>query len=211
MLRMKPFTPKPAQTTFACVGNGGSLSKDDAALLDRDDVTVIAINDAYKFTPWAAYLYAADFRWWAANYDEVILSKFTGKLLTIDPSAAATFSGLKLLDCEDLHAPMKGISDNKQVLRHGYSGGFQALQLARMLGAKRVLLLGYDYGATGQSHGAPTKFADSWSDHALMREAFSLEVATKLKHEGMEIINCTRATAIGVFKHARLEEALAAQ
>lgn len=208
----KPKKPEEAATlsTFVLLGNGGSLSIEDVAPLDRADVKVIAINDAWQFAPFAAMLYAADYRWWQANIDKVRASEFAGELATIDPSAAEEF-GLRLFNCVDLHAPVAGINDNPERIHHGYSGGFQALQIARMMGAQQVILLGYDYGATGQSHGAPTQFTDSWSDHALMARSFSPGVAEKLANEGIEVINCTRATTIGVFRFARIDEVLAAR
>lgn len=193
--------------TFAVVGNGASLTEADVKLLDRPDVAVIAVNDAWRWAPWAFAIYSADYRWWDAQISKIKDAAFAGRLFAIDEGACAKFD-LEHVKCEDLQRPLSGLSPDKQVIRHGYSGGFQAMQIARGLGAERILLLGFDYGATGQEHAVPATFQGSWSDFQLMLTSFD-KAAPQLKEEGTEVINCTRETNLTVFPRMTVKEALA--
>lgn len=193
--------------TYACVGNGASLTMDDLALLNREDVRVIVVNDVFQWAPWAYALYSADYRWWKARIDDVRKSAFRGRLLALDETAVADFK-LEYVHCEDLQKPLGGIAPDRNSIRHGYSGGFQALHIARNCGATRVLLLGYDYGATGQGRAAPAAFGYSISDFATMTRAFDV-AAPLYAAEGVDVVNCSRETALTCFRRAPIAEALA--
>lgn len=190
-------------TIFACIGNGGSLTSEDVDALRS--ANCIAINDAWKIVPHAVALYAADYSWWKANI-AAVRESFQGDLYTLDASAAEEFD-LKLCACEDLDGSKPGLSPDKNVFRHGYSGGFQAMQLARMLGARKIILLGYDYGATGQDHAVPST-VPNWSDYALMARSFSSEVYDQLEAEGIDLLNVSRQTALVYIPRVSIEEAL---
>lgn len=197
-----------AVTTMVCVGNGGSLTLDDLAIVRDSGAPTIVINDVYKWAPWASILYAPDYRWWNNNWPDLARANWQGRFMTIDPDAAIDFR-LELAHCEDLHVPMLGLNPNPDVLRHGYSGGFQAMEIARMLGARRIVLLGYDYGATGHSHAVPGFYHPTPSDYGTMITAFDA-AADQLKKEGTEVINCTRESALTCFVRGDLERVLAA-
>ena len=195
--------------TFICIGNGGSLNIEDVMLAqaaqDAGKAKIIVINDAFLWVPKAWALYGADYRWWRARAADVSRSFIENKF-TVDESAVAEFH-LKFVNCEDLHKPMPGLSQSMDSVRHGYSSGFQAMHLARNLGAKKIILLGYDYGATGQSHAAPAAFAYATSDFMTMVQAFNL-VAPALHNEGVYVVNATRESALGCFDKKSLREAL---
>lgn len=191
-------------TTFAVVGNGGSLSYDDLQLLNVPDISVLTINDAWQWAPWAWAMYGADYQWWEKNADKV--REFAGRKFAIDEGAAHRHN-LEVLPCEDIQCPLPGLSTNPKVLRHGYSGGFQGMQIARAFGAKKILLLGFDYGATGQSHGVAATISDTWSDFNLMIQSFKQAVPL-LNGEGIRVINCTRATSLNCFECMSVEDAL---
>lgn len=96
------------------------------------------------------------------------------------------------------------------VLATGGNGGYQALGLALMFGAARVILLGYDMGATGgrlhwhRDHGGklhnpePHKFRD-WIAHYNKLAGFC----------PVPIINCSRESALKCFPRMGLDEGLA--
>lgn len=195
--------------TFICVGNGGSLTMDDVVMAqaaqDAGQAKIIVINDAFLWVPKAWALYGADYRWWRARAADVARSFIPNKF-TVDESAVAEF-GLKFVNCEDIHKPVPGLSQSKDSVRHGYSSGFQAMHLARNLGAKKIILLGYDYGATGQSHAAPAAFAYATSDFNVMVQAFNL-AAPALHNEGVYVVNATRESTLGCFDKKSLKEAL---
>jgi hypothetical protein len=96
----------------------------------------------------------------------------------------------------------------------GGNSGYQAVNLALHLGARRVVLLGYDMGASadgrrhwfgdhphGLNNPGPRNFA-AWI------EGFR-RLAPALEAIGLEVVNASRRTALDCFRQAPLEEVLA--
>lgn len=189
--------------TAVCLATGPSLTPADVAAC-RGRAKVIAIKDAIDLAPWADVLYgcgADSGQWWPRNGDR--LATFPGLRFTLDPLAAKWAQVLTI-------GPELGLSADPDTLCHGRNSGYQAINLAVLLGATRVLLLGYDLqpGPRGESHvhgdhpwRAPLPF-----DAFLA--AFS-SIAAPLEAAGVTVINCTRRTALTVFPQMPIEEALA--
>jgi hypothetical protein len=112
---------------------------------------------------------------------------------------------------------------SNQVKRHGlypmgtYGRGFQpfgnsgagAMALAGLAGARRILMLGYDCQRTGGKahwHGDHPKGMGNAGSLPKWPQQFA-KVRDGLA--GVEIINCTRETALTCFPRAPLEECLA--
>lgn len=115
--------------------------------------------------------------------------KFTWK-----QSAAAQFD---LIYAEGRNG--KGLG--RDVLHAGGSGGYMAVNLAYHLGARWIGLLGFDMQFTdGKSHwhgdhrgtGNPNP-----ADMAIWAQRF-IPLYEDLKREGVELVNCTRDTALTI-------------
>ena len=135
---------------------------------------------------WADVLYAMDTAWWQQYQGE----------------AAESFSG-------EFWSPitnLKGV--NKVRFEHSKNSGAGAIALAAYWGAERVIMLGYDCQKTGgKAHwhkDHPGKLGNAGSVDKWPAQ-FRL-VADLLK--GLEIINCSRQTALAVFPRRPLEEVL---
>ena len=93
-------------------------------------------------------------------------------------------------------------------LRTGANSGYQAINLAVHMGAKRILLLGYDMQPTETgSHWFgehPDGVEPSWMN--MLQHYPSL--VKPLKEKGVEVINCTQSTALEVFPRGKIEELL---
>ena len=90
----------------------------------------------------------------------------------------------------------------------GGNGGFQALNLVLRWGARRVILTGVDcggehwHGAHGAGlHNPQQTTFDKWI------RAFN-NAAADLKKRGVNVVNCSRQTALKCFPRARLEDVL---
>jgi hypothetical protein len=98
----------------------------------------------------------------------------------------------------------------RDVIHFGDNSGYQAINLAYLLGAGRILLLGYDMQARGSQthffgdHPPPLK---TGSDYRHWVTLFD-RLAQDLVSEGVEVINCTRETALRCFARSTLNEAL---
>jgi hypothetical protein len=95
------------------------------------------------------------------------------------------------------------------VIRQGGNSGFQAVQLAILFGAARVILLGYDMQATGGKlhwHGNHAGIGNPVVDR--MPRWIDAFRAMAMAVRGVEIINATRETALRCFPCVPLEECL---
>jgi hypothetical protein len=120
----------------------------------------------------------------------------------IGPEAVKTFTGLRVARVQTRHA-----QERVQIHAAGNSGA-GALLLAGTWGAKRVLLLGYDCQYTGGKrhwHGDHPVGMGNAGSIAKWPEQFRA-VARRLP--GVEIINCSRVTALDMFPRVPLEECL---
>ncbi len=196
--------------TAVCIASGPSLTQADVDYV-RGKARVIAINASYTLATWADVLYAADakvFRWYwktgPKGFERSPIKSFQGlkyslsKGPDIDKSVIVLRKGME-----------SGLSLNPAVLHTGKNSGYQAINLAVLFGASRILLLGYDMqpGPKGQEHWHVDHPNLSRSTYAVFLSHFP-SLVEPLKAAGVEVINCTRRTALTCFPHMSLEQAL---
>lgn len=149
-------------------------------------------------------LYACDSEWWYKYHRDVVGSGFCGELWTQDNRAAQKY---RLNRVQGAHAA--GLGRNK--VHWGSNSGYQAINLAYLWGARRIVLLGYDMQKTGgQSHwfGDHPQGLNKNSPYAMWVPKFD-SLAADLRDEGVEVINATRETALRCFPRMPIEECLA--
>lgn len=131
----------------AIVGGGPSLKpmieSGELAQLAKDagpSVRWVAVNNSYKIAPWADLMHFADCQWWRWNGKHVLATWPREKLITTATS-----------DITHVHDPRikrfwrdrdKFNKDRSKL--HGWDSGTQAVCLARHLGAKKIVLFGFD-------------------------------------------------------------------
>lgn len=155
--------------------------------------------------PDADYLYACDRQWWDVHLEDV-RKVFKGKLYTQwhDKEGKgkiwAESEGITAI--EGRHG--EGVGKDKLVFNS--NSGSQAIGLAYLLGATRIILLGYDMGATGRTHwfGEHPKGL-STGNYSSYVPTFT-KLAEDLERDGIEVINCTRTTALTQFKRATIDD-----
>lgn len=203
----KPPLPSPSPVpraypgaTIVCLGCGPSLTKDDVAKV-RGRAVVIAINDAYRLAPWADVLYACDGKWWGWHPEALA---FRGAKYALD-RYAQRFAGVAVLK----NTGTKGLERDPKGLRTGRNSGYQAINLAVHFGAARIILLGYDLGPDhkGRTHWFGDHPDRVVSPYRLMRQEF-LTLVAPLKEAAVEVVNCSRRTALEAFPVKPLEEIL---
>lgn len=161
----------------------------------------MAVNSAIFMAPFAPKVFAGDESWWRLH--DPFLGWFKGDRYTIC-SNAARYEAMRL--------PRSGKPADDRVF--GNNSGVQAISLAIMFGAQRILLLGFDcrwQPGRAHCHGDhPERLADGtrgvsnpqtaegWIDeHERLADAF-----------GDRIINCTRDTALDCYRRMSLSEAI---
>lgn len=179
--------------TAAILATGPSLTEDHA--LAVPGLRVIAVSNAYQLAPWADVLYSCDPRWWDVHPDSY---KFNGLKVSLDNPAVLRLQ----------NGGPSGIDTRPTHLRSGRNSGYQALNLAVLFGAKRILLFGFDCKAKGKTHffgRHPPSLErqhpyDAWIKH------FN-EAAPILKGMGVEVWNCTDS-ALTCFEKKDYRDAL---
>jgi hypothetical protein len=189
--------------TVVCLGGGPSLHLDDVDYC-RGKATVVAINDAWRLAPWADALIASDAAWWS-YYKGV--PAYTGLKFCLEASAAK-WPGVQVLR----NTGAEGLETEPTGVRTGRNTGAAAINLAVHFGASRVLLLGYDMEAKNErnSHwfGAHPIGLRGGSPYPLFRQMFATMVAP-LRALDVQVINCSRHTALTCFPRQPLAEGLA--
>lgn len=131
--------------SWLLLGGGPSLKALDVSILRENlpRVTVMAIGDAIFTFPWAHILYASNASWWDARRG---VPEFPGERLTqslgAGQAAAARRWDLGVISAKNgagLALPPS------QAIHLGGHGGFQALNIALLIGGRRLGLIGYDY------------------------------------------------------------------
>lgn len=222
----------PLWSDFAVVimAGGPSLTQEQADLVathrEANRVRVIVVNDSYLLAPWADLHYAADakwHRWHAAGVAKPLLGltaeqvrdrwrAFAGERCSIQASEEVVDPGVHLL--KNAHHPSQGtgLSLDRGALVTGRNSGFQALNLAILADAKRVILLGFD-GAPGRDgrshwHGDHPKPSTPAVYKHFLRSFSAAE--HEIEAAGVTVLNCSPGTHINSFPKVPLAPTLEA-
>ena len=202
-LEPMPWRPGPlwAGKTVAIMASGPSITLEQTEAVLLAGVPAIAINTTYRLAPWAELLYACDHKWWRWENGA---PDFRGLKGTQDKSAALEF-GLYYIRGDD----QPGLSATPGLIHTGGNSGFQALNLAALLGARRILLLGYDMkiAANGASHWHGDHPDGIRSGYKNWLPVFARAVPD-LARAGLEVINCTPDSALTCFPYSDIEAML---
>lgn len=190
-------------TVIAILASGPSLARwqIDHAVARAD--RVIAINTTALSVPEPAICYAADGAWWKVYHDAIARLGHEG--WTTDEAAARDY-GLRYIPSR----VGRGLCREPFVLHQGMHSGFQAIQLAVHLGARRILLAGYDMQWSGGAphhhghHPSPLRQPDGIAGWLKFYPALAADLAA----EGIEVVNATIETALTCFPRADLRDAL---
>jgi hypothetical protein len=199
------ITPRWVNQTVAIVASGPSLLKSDVDKL-KGKVRVIAVNDSWRLCPWADVLYAADRAWWQHH---AYVKQFEGERWTqqqghIAWRQEATDAGLDIV--VSAHKP--GVSFDPSIIHTGNNSGFQALNLAVLFGATKILLLGIDCAIIdGKTHwfgDHPGKLKKN-SPYAVFLRAFKF-ASTGLASAGINVVNCSQQSALTCFQRGCVDD-----
>ena len=175
--------------TVVCIGGGPSLTADDLDYI-RGKAKIISINDAYRVAPWSDLQYACDLKWW--DWHRESIEDMPDDRWTTDKTAAQKY---KLNYIPGTHAD--GLSDDSKLIHYGKNSGYQAINIAYLKGAARVLLLGYDmrFAEDGRSHW----FGDHPDKIRSQYKGWFPCFDTIAKENKIEVINCTLTSALSSF------------
>lgn len=222
---MKWKKPKMWKGARAFVlGGGPSINKLDLEKLrqcrehDVNQYRTIAVNTAGKVAPWADILYFSDKAFSEWEWNQELIEDFPGLVVTTEHKYE-NHPRVKYLGHAKRGTQKWLLNNNPGLLARGTNSGFAACMLARELGARPIILLGFDMRPVWvknpehkngeeklhnfhKEHGR--KVADNRYETQFMRPF--ADVAEALKEEGTEIINATPGSAMDIFPIANPEE-----
>lgn len=171
-----------------CIASGPSLEAIDCTLVRhwrdaKDGRGVVVTNNTFRACPWADALYAMDNEWWRQYGKEV----------------AETFDG-------DTYSRY-GNYGTKPVLQHGHNSGAGAILLAAHLGAKRIILIGYDCKPGAKKHWHEDHKRPLGNCESMPRWFGHFEKVAQLMPD-IRVVNCSRDTALRVFPRGVLIDEL---
>lgn len=106
----------------------------------------------------------------------------------------------------------RGLNRSPMRIHYGNNSGYQAINLAYHWGARRMLLLGFDCrGHAGKMHwfgNHPKPLRNEPSNFEKWRDHFG-RLAGDLSAAGVEVVNCSRDTALTCFKRSTIDQCLA--
>jgi hypothetical protein len=133
--------------------------------------------------------------------------EFTGLKASQDGRAVARWPEIKRTP----NTGTMGLELEPIGIRTGSNSGYQAINLAVLLGARRIVLLGYDMkvGPRSQRHwfGDHPAELNKDSNYGLWIELFESMLPT-LEATGIEVLNCTPGSALRCFTSTSLDAAL---
>jgi hypothetical protein len=150
----------------------------------RTRCRAIAVCNAFRLAPWTDALVCNDATWWEENPDAM---QFAGR----------KFCGVGHVGCERI--------PRDDVYSIGLNSGLQGMRVAEMLGATRLLLLGFDMHSRNGAHffgphPAPLRNTSN--------QRFKVHIAQFQKWAGCEVVNCTHGSALMRFPFGDVHEIL---
>ncbi len=201
--------------TFAILAGGPSLKDFDPSVLKG--CRVITINDSWRISPKADYLYFCDKKWWQYHQDRNLRS--LDNKISFHELIYKGFwvkGGPGFNDHPQVHSlafcGQVGLSHCPESLRHGSNSGYAAINLAYLLGASKIILLGYDLDFSGsvthwhrEPREQPTEFRRTLEHSMLPLFPFLVD---PLEEAGVKVINANPNSALLCWPRMELQEAL---
>lgn len=144
--RCLPIAPF-GDRAVVCIASGPSLTLSQVRHIGmaraQDKIRVVAINDSIYPCWFADILHASDKRWWSLHAG---VPAFRGLKTSLEITGYHDVRTLK-------NTGIEGYDDTPGCIRGGCNSGFQAVHLAAKLGARRIVIVGYDFSDDGgRSH-----------------------------------------------------------
>ncbi len=206
--------------TVVCLATGPSLKQADVDYC-RGKAVVVAVNDAWRLAPWSDVLYSSDQYWypkhrWVPEFRglKVWMPEIEGNEFRIYECKGSQFHTTKQRPEGVLFVKRTGETGVEWAphgLRTVKNSGGAAINLAVHLGAKRIVLLGYDMGATGPSHffgSHPAGLRNTRKDSYLVFQHMIATMVEPLRQRGIDVVNASRHTALTCFPMLPLTQAL---
>lgn len=166
---------------------------------------VIAVNDAWRLYPGCAAIYGADFKWWTRHI-ETVRAGYSGECWTACPRAA------KLYDLKHIEVTRRdGLSTTPGVVFAGRgvgNSGAQAINLATLWGARRLVLVGMDFYGTHFFGEHPAGLSTPDTETFKQMRSNMTMLANDLHRLGVHVVNTSAKSKLVFWPKLPLFDAL---
>lgn len=206
-----------AGRTVVCVGTGPSLTLSQIEIARQKGFALTGCNNVIFDIPDLALLYACNYGWWKFYWERV--RDHPASKWTTNAEAAKCFN-VNWID----EVAADGLSIVPNLVHHGHGSGYTLVNLVYLLGATRIVLLGYDLKYAADYDGR-ARLIGSEPRHyfgeypALLQHWPSVQVksgihtellrlyGTVAKQGLVEIVNCTPDSALDCFPRMDIADA----
>ena len=165
---------------------------------------VLVINESWNLAPWADAMYACDYAWWKHRDG---CPGFHGVKFSADQQAVDEYPDIRHVELwREVNTI---ITEEKNVIGDGRNSGFQALNLAVLLGSKDIVLVGYDmtleYGV--HWHGWHDRPLNNPQEHNVLVWRKHLDaVAPLLAKKGVRVRNASHVSRLEAYPKVNFYE-----
>jgi hypothetical protein len=204
--------------TVIIAASGLSLTAQVSTIrsLSKPGLVLLTVNSTFRTFMDADMLYAGDHLWWKGmmlpTAEKPTVREFKGEKWTQDRTAYEKFNHvLKMNWIKARNTP--GLGTANDIHMNGNSG-FAAINLAYLLGSRRIVLVGFDMklGPKGEKHhhkDHPVPMVQGQTFDQWIR--YGAVLAKDLERHGCDVANCTTDTALTCFRRSTLEKELCEQ
>jgi hypothetical protein len=123
--------------TVCCIGTGPSLTMQQVEIARQKGFTLAGCNSTALDVADLSVLYACNYEWWVHFWESV--KDHPAEKWTTSREASKRF-GVNWI--AETNKP--GLSTDPKLVHHGHGSGYTLLNLVYLMGAERIVLLGYD-------------------------------------------------------------------
>lgn len=199
----------PGRTVYI-LGGGPSLAAVDITRLNGQ--RVIACNQAYRLAPWIDAVCFMDLDWLRLPSNKQGLREFRGLKISAHKGHISDLGSELGIRVVNSKKHVEGISTDPDVVHNNTNTGAFAINVAVQLGAKRIILLGFDMQPVGGQNNyhadyPPPRQGQEKNPYPKFLARFP-KIAESLKALGIECINATPGSALTVFPIADPESVM---
>lgn len=198
--KYQTIKPRWSNRTVIVAAPGPSLNISVAETCRNSGFPSIAVCSAFLLFPFADILYACDAAWWQAYQPY-----FKGEKWSNQTNTLAEQYNINIV--RGHHG--EGFSFNPEIIHFGSNSGFQAINLAILFGATRIILVGFNMQTMdGDRHfhgDYPKPLANEGNYRNFVPE---FNKAAKLLPDRIKIINATPNSALDCFPKMDLDDAI---
>jgi hypothetical protein len=205
--------------TVACIGTGPSLTLPQVEIARRKGFTLAGVNLTYQIAPDLAVLFATNAPFWDHYWGRSDGPRAHPAEKWTNARESAEKYGLHFIDSLE----RSGLSKDPSIIHHGHSSGACLVNLAYLMGAERIVLLGYDMkyapdydGKNRQVGSEPRHYFGEYPSalqhwpKAAVKYGVHYELVAhyqSIAEQGLvEIINATPGSAIECFPKRSMED-----